>query len=134
MSEPLILIAAVLVACLIAVVILSNQMLPPPGIVPNKLSRQLQMYAAETSFRDDNPDADEELLYAAILDAWGSDYSSAREIRQFRAGEMMRLRMRLDESYLKLATPTGNWAPARKAKSTRVPAPRRPEPSETVWG
>ena len=144
MSEPLILISALIVAALVAVVLLANTMLPPAPAanlanLPNvRLSGQLQKYAAEMSFRFDNPTANEQALHAAVISAWGGDYTSSKEIVQFRQGELVRLRDQLEKAYKNIEAPVIT----AKAPSTTltpseqlptVPDTTRPEASEVQF-
>lgn len=140
MSETLIVLASLLAAALVALVMWSRTLPKAPEgtsakLSANRLPEQLKQYAAEMSFRFDVKNVDEEKLYASILRAWGSDYASQEEIKEFRNGEMLVLKQKLAQEYMALQKPVKSKPkPATDSRETEIEIAtinQRPEAAET---
>lgn len=128
-TESFALVATIFGVALLAIVLFANQILPPVDqqgltrVESNRLLDSLKLYAAEMDFRlraDEAGEVNEDILQAAIFDAFKRDYSEDPATQEFRGGEMARLRQKLANSYERYKT-----QPPSPGPSSSNPAPRR---------
>ena len=139
MSEASMVLAAITLGALLAIPLLANTLLPgAPDAArsrhpSDRLSLQLKKYVSEMTYRFRHPESNnEEVLYAALMQAFGGDYTSQPEIQQFRTGEMLRMVETIDTAYNQLDSPAPGWQPT-KPPALIIPTTAPPKAQEFMF-
>lgn len=145
-TESFALLAGLFGLVLMAIVMLANTTFgPPPSqglalLKTNQLLEGLKLYAAEMDFRSrvDESKLNEDVLHAALFDAFQRDYSEDPSVKEFRARELSQLRQRLMSSYERLQDPAAlAWAIQNNSRgpvsSTTTSAPKTTSLAGYFW-